>query len=135
MVKIALALFSAFAVYTIAVYAYCDAGNKEKAPTMNVRAGWHVWQEKNCQSCHQLYGLGGYLGPDLTNVASDTMKDERYLRTFIKYGTGRMPDLHLADEEVNDVIAFLKWVDKSGKSKIDGQALTRTGNYDLTKTD
>ena len=30
-----------------------------------------VFQKYNCISCHQLYGLGGYLGPDLTNVISE----------------------------------------------------------------
>ena len=33
-------------------------------------AGRRVWLANNCQACHQLYGFGGFLGPDLTNAAS-----------------------------------------------------------------
>ena len=28
------------------------------------RDGYRLWREQNCHTCHQLYGFGGYLGPD-----------------------------------------------------------------------
>lgn len=90
--------------------------NNVPPPDRHIQAGWQLWQDKNCQSCHQLYGLGGYMGPDLTNVYSD--KGARYMQTFIKYGTGKMPDFHLNDSEIQSLISFLAWIDKSGKSKI-----------------
>ena len=37
--------------------------NKQKAAD-----GRLIWQKYNCQSCHQLFGLGGYLGPDLSLI-------------------------------------------------------------------
>ena len=127
-----LCLFAVFTIYTIAVYSNCDKGaHVTNAPSVQVTAGWHTWQEKNCQSCHQLYGLGGYMGPDLTNVASDTNKNRQYLRTFIKYGTGRMPNFHLEDSEVDNLIAFLIWVDKSGKSEVPKEHVSWTGNYNI----
>lgn len=92
-----------------------------------------IWQSKNCQSCHQLYGLGGYMGPDLTNTAGDSSKSEKYMFTLIKYGTGKMPDFQLSDKEVNNVIAFLSWVDKSGKSKVSKESVHWTGTYIIDK--
>ncbi len=132
MSKLWIILFSVFLVYTCVVYSNCDnTKTGEGKPDSKVVAGWQTWQEKNCQSCHQFYGLGGYLGPDLTNVASDPLKNENYLRTFIKNGTGKMPNFNLSDTEVSNLVTFLTWVDKSGRSRVPGEKVTWTGNYNL----
>ena len=131
MFRIWIALFFAFVIYTWAVYSYCDKENNEHIPGTKVLAGWGIWQQKNCQTCHQVYGLGGYLGPDLTNVACDSLKGENYLRGFIKYGTGRMPNFNLNDTEVSNLVAFLQWIDKSGKSSVPKEKVTWSGNYNL----
>lgn len=73
------------------------------------------------------------MGPDLTNVASDSGKNKQYLQTFIKFGTGKMPNFNLSDSEVNNLIAFLHWVDKSGTSKVPKECVTSTGNYNFSK--
>lgn len=73
-----------------------------------------LWQQKNCTSCHQLYGLGGHLGPDLTNVSS--LRSPEYIEAFLKSGTPVMPDFHLSNQEIEAFKAFLKSVDASGKS-------------------
>lgn len=105
----------AFAVYSLMVYMRIDEGKIVSAPDIQIKKGWQLWQNKNCQSCHQLYGLGGYMGPDLTNVCS--IKGRSYAATFIRYGTGKMPNFHFNDSETQDLVAFLAWVDKSGKAK------------------
>lgn len=120
----------AFAIYTPAVY-YFSASGGEKALSGKEVAGWQLWQDKNCQSCHQLYGLGGYLGPDLTNVMSGKGSD--YMRGIIQYGTGRMPNLNLSAGEVEDIIAFLSWVNKSGQSKVPDSAVHWTGSYSISQ--
>lgn len=33
-------------------------------------AGKRVWQKHNCVSCHTLFGNGGYVGEDLTNIVA-----------------------------------------------------------------
>ncbi len=86
--------------------------------TQSARDGKLLFQEHNCTACHQLYGLGGYMGPDLTNVISQPGKGESYAGSFIKYGTARMPDFHLTDTEVDALLAYLKSVDKTGNSPI-----------------
>lgn len=55
------------------------------------------------------------MGPDLTNVCS--IKGRSYAAIFIRYGTGKMPNFHFNDSETQDLVAFLAWVDKSGKAK------------------
>lgn len=130
MVRIWIALFTVFIGYTFYVYNFCDR-QAAGATDPRVAKGWYTWQQKNCQACHQLYGLGGYLGPDLTNVAADPYKNELYLKTFIRYGTGKMPDFHLNDSEITNLVAFLRWIDKSGKSRIRQDQVTSSGNYNL----
>lgn len=75
-----------------------------------------IWQSCNCQSCHQLYSLGGYLGPDLTNIVSNPNKGEKVIRAMIKSGVKQMPGFVLSDYEMNSLIEFLKSTDASGKS-------------------
>ena len=126
-------LFVSFITYSGIVYRDCDPKennlNETEIPDHSIKNGWMLWQEKNCQSCHQLYGLGGYMGPDLTNVYSAKNKGPEYMRGFIKYGMGRMPDYHLNDEEVADVISFLKWVDQSGQTAVHASSVHWTGTY------
>ncbi len=132
MVRLWILLFIAFIIYTF--FVYNDSGNRnpnDSIPDRQSLAGWKTWQEKNCQSCHQIYGLGGYMGPDLTNVASEPAKGDIYLRTFIKFGTGKMPNFNLNDSEVTNLVAFLKWIDKSGKSRVPKEKVTWSGSYNL----
>lgn len=83
--------------------------NKETKSTM---VGVEIWRSKNCQACHAIYGLGGHIGPDLTNVYS--RKKEAYLDIVLKEGSLNMPDLDLSTYERNQLINYLKEVDKLG---------------------
>ena len=56
-------------------------------------------------------------------------KGPEYMKGFIKYGTGRMPNYQLNDEEVTAVISFLEWVDDSGKSAVPASSVHWTGTY------
>jgi nitric oxide reductase subunit C len=108
-------LGTAFLAFSIYVY----TGGTHLAGTAPlstaVQNGLRLYQAKNCVACHQIYGLGGYMGPDLTNVASAPNKDAHYLRTMIKNGTDRMPNFGLTDAEADALVAFLKFVDASGR--------------------
>jgi nitric oxide reductase subunit C len=73
-----------------------------------------VWQRHNCQSCHQLYGLGGYLGPDLTNICSTPGKDFNYIRAILATGTTQMPAFELTREEQASLMEFLRSANASG---------------------
>lgn len=73
-----------------------------------------IWQKYNCGSCHQFYGLGGHLGPDLTNVFGK--RSPEYITAFLKNGTPVMPNFHLEDKEIQALLAFLEETDASGSS-------------------
>ncbi|MDH4126363.1 MAG: cytochrome c [Gammaproteobacteria bacterium] len=105
-------LCAAFAVYSSYVYTAGTAA--DHVPPMNdaERFGAKVYQQYNCVACHQFYGLGGYRGPDLTNVISN--RGAGYARAFISAGTAAMPNLGLADNEIDAVLAYLAFVDRTG---------------------
>ena len=76
--------------------------------------GKNIWQQKNCVSCHQLYGLGGHLGPDLTN--SYSKNGSAYIKAFLQTGTAVMPNFQLSEHEMQALISFLKYTDGTGVS-------------------
>jgi len=104
-------VFSGF-VYTQAV--------PENNSVVNPKAvaGKMLWQQHNCSSCHQLYGLGGYLGPDLTNTLSTKGKGRAYAAAIMKNGTQVMPNFHLNETEIEALLAFLDQADKSGNNRV-----------------
>ncbi|MDH3734407.1 MAG: c-type cytochrome [Gemmatimonadota bacterium] len=73
-------------------------------------AGRALWHRHACQTCHQFYGQGGFLGPDLTNAASRV--DSTRLASLLKVGSGQMPALALADAEIAELSAFLGAMDR-----------------------
>lgn len=101
-----------FFIYTASVYTVGTAIS-ESNPMLNVSAikGKMLWQKYNCSSCHQLYGLGGFLGPDLTTVSS--RKGHAYAKAIILSGTKRMPYYGLANDEAEAIIKFLSYVDST----------------------
>ncbi len=82
--------------------------------TAQVVSGKWIWQKYNCNDCHTILGIGAYYAPDLTKVT--TSRDSEWLKRFIKDPAKvwpqerKMPNLHLSDQEISDVIAFLSWV-------------------------
>lgn len=75
-----------------------------------------VWQKYNCQSCHQLFGLGGYLGPDITNITSNPNKGKDYIKAMLSSGVKQMPVFKLSDDEIDDLYLFLSSVNETGKA-------------------
>jgi nitric oxide reductase subunit C len=103
-------------VYNVIIYTQKSSGSITAAPKMTPQAlaGEHLWQQNNCTACHQLYGLGGYLGPDLTNVISNPTKGADYVEAFLNSGVKSMPKYHFSAIEKDRLVAFLTHVDKTG---------------------
>jgi nitric oxide reductase subunit C len=106
-------LFSS-TLYTLLVYTKGTECADDEWLTTEAAEGKIVFQTYNCQSCHQVYGLGGYMGPDLTNVISSPGKGEIYARAIMQTGTNKMPNFHLSETKLNSLTAYLKAVDKTG---------------------
>lgn len=105
-----------FIWYTLSIYAGANETRIENFDTKKAASGRLVWQKYNCQACHQLYGLGGYLGPDLTNVYSAKNKGEEYISALIKSGTKQMPGFQLTTLEMEQLMEFLRSTDASGSA-------------------
>lgn len=102
-----------FCVYNYFIY----TSNENESPVKLSKQALHgqeLWQKNNCWSCHQTYGLGGYLGPDLTNIYSHKNKGPEYIKVFLNSGIKSMPIFNFSEEEKNAIVAYLKTIDSTG---------------------
>lgn len=110
---ILIGLVGLFSVYNYVVYTseseYQSVRLSEKAIQ-----GENLWLQNNCNSCHQIYGLGGYLGPDITNVYSKKGKGEHYIKIILNSGIQSMPVFSFNDEEKEQFVQFFKEIDQTG---------------------
>lgn len=106
-------LLATFGLYNYVVYNTEGYIAAEKLSPQAVK-GQELFQSNRCWSCHQLYGLGGYLGPDLTNVYSDEKKGPLYIKAFLNSGVKSMPQFNFDEEEKDAIVAYLKQVDETG---------------------
>jgi nitric oxide reductase subunit C len=97
----------------------------------SVVAGKRIWQERNCNDCHTVLGIGGYYAPELTRVVE--RRDDAWLRKFLlqpaaaKPGT-TMPDQRLSAAHVDALIAFHHWVNGINTNGWPPAPLTRGAN-------
>ncbi len=91
------------------------------------QAGERAFGEGGCSGCHVIGKVSS--GPDLTGVlqrhenGEQWVKDfimnpaskykEPYVKGMIDYFNLRMPNQHMKEQEVKDIIEYLKWVDKN----------------------
>lgn len=112
-VTIFMVLFFAYLIYSFIVYTkgtetHISYTEPEKKL---IDEGKQIFQQYNCISCHQIYGLGGYLGPELTTAWSDPRRGEAYMKAFLKYGGNRMPNYHFTENDIQAILSYLKYVD------------------------
>lgn len=108
-------LVAAFLTQTALVYTD-DTGRDGTGLSALAQDGRGVWLDNNCQSCHQLYGFGGFLGPDLTNAAR-RLTDKR-LDEILTVGAGQMPAFGLSAGEISSVRAWLTALDATGVGQL-----------------
>ena len=118
--KVFIILFSFFFLFSLWIYAIPLFSNYQKPAkeSKSIANGRLVWQKYNCHTCHQLYGLGGYLGPDLTNVYSRRQQNEDYLKAIIHSGVRQMPSFKMSEAEMTSLLAFLKNLDGTGNADV-----------------
>ncbi len=87
--------------------------SKSAAITPAVVRGKHIWETNNCIGCHTLLGEGAYFAPELGNVY--TRRGPDFIKAWIKSqptgtpGRRQMPNFHLNDQQLDDIVEFLKW--------------------------
>jgi nitric oxide reductase subunit C len=77
--------------------------------------GKRVWQKYNCNDCHTILGFGGYYAPDMTKVYNRIGKEgiiQAVKTPEVVFASSwrRMPQQKVQDKEVDDLVAFFKWV-------------------------
>ena len=109
-------LVACFCAQTYLVYSDEQTDAPLEGPALH---GAELWHEQGCQVCHQLYGFGGFLGPDLTNSASELGEGfELRLASVLESGPGQMPRYESSPEEVAALAAFLTAMDRSGVGQV-----------------
>ncbi len=73
--------------------------------------GLQLYRQYNCMVCHSLYGLGGHIGPDLTNVSSRF--DENYIKISILKGRRKMQSCSFNEYQLYSMLLYLKMIDST----------------------
>lgn len=102
---------------------------RELATPMSAIAakGEEAYLKGGCNGCHVIGQVSS--GPDLTGVllrhenaekwVSDFIKDpaskyeDDYVKAMINYFNLRMPNQNMSDEEIKNIIEYLKWIDEN----------------------
>ena len=104
-----------------------DALVRKIATEQNAAAtrGEKAFAEGGCNGCHVIGKVSS--GPDLTGVLQrhengvdwvskfiktpENMYEDPYIKGMIDYFNLKMPNKHMSEDEVKDIIEYLKWVD------------------------
>ncbi|MFQ5701441.1 MAG: c-type cytochrome [Acidobacteriota bacterium] len=114
-----IALVVLIAIYLgVSIVAYTDFPRRDPNVVLSDLEcrGQLVWRRENCQVCHQLYGFGGFLGPDLTNRVDDATPADTFSQ-ILQGRSGKMPALHLGPSDQRAVLAYLRAVNRTGRSQ------------------
>ncbi len=99
---------------------YTDPVAAERPPlSAEAQRGRSIWLAKNCFACHQIYGFGGFIGPDLTNAAQRVPRAR--LDELLTKGSKQMPAFGLGKAEIDAIEQYLRAIDRTGQ----GQARQR----------
>ena len=114
-------LSTLFVCFSICIYLF-SSGDSSHDRKMNKLAenGKLLWNKNNCTACHQLYGLGGYLGPDLTNFISRPGKGPAYANAILKGGIGIMPAFQMDSTDISALMEYFRYLDSTGNFPGDG---------------
>ena len=89
--------------------------------TPAVVRGKHIWETRNCIGCHTLLGEGAYYAPELGNVIP--RRGPEFVKAWMKAqptgapGRRQMPQFHLTDAQLDDLVQFLDWSSKINTEK------------------
>jgi nitric oxide reductase subunit C len=104
-----------FLVLTVQTHQSFDALTHADALDAHVVAGKRAFERHNCNDCHTILGFGAYYAPDLTRAFARLGEDairRRLEAPEVVFADSyrKMPQQHLPASEVEDLVAFLRWV-------------------------
>jgi len=110
-----LASLAVFLAMTVHTHRSFDALTHADALDERVVAGKRAFERHNCNDCHTILGFGAYYAPDLTRAYARLGEDAVRRRlespeTVFADSYRKMPQQHLAKGEIEDLVAFLRWV-------------------------
>ena len=100
--------------------------SRQSAMTEAVARGKHIWETRDCIGCHTLLGEGAYFAPELSNVykrrggdegGADFIKGWMQAQPIGAPGRRQMPQFHLTDEQLDDLVEFFKWTSEIDTEK------------------
>ena len=99
------------------------AGAKPGEASGLAGAGGSLFQQ-NCAFCHGRDAMGGETGPDLTQsnvVLNDTTGEK--IAAVVREGrpNNKMPGFNFSSQEMNSIIAFIRWREAEAKSHAGGR--------------
>ena len=103
-----------FLALTVDTISQVPERSHEENMDESVVRGKEIWEKNNCMGCHTILGEGAYYAPELT--LAYPRRGEPWLRAFLKDpqamypGRRKMVQYDFTEEEITDVIAFLKWI-------------------------
>ena len=89
--------------------------------TDSVVRGKHIWETRDCIGCHTLLGEGAYFAPELGNAYK--RRGPEFIKAWIQGqptgapGRRQMPQFNLNDQQLDDVVNFLKWTSEINTNK------------------
>jgi len=89
--------------------------------TESVVRGKSIWETRNCIGCHTLLGEGAYFAPELGNVYK--RRGPEFIKAWIwgqptnAPGRRQMPQFNLSEQQLNDMVEFLKWTSEINTEK------------------
>ncbi|MCM2282650.1 MAG: cytochrome c [Bdellovibrionaceae bacterium] len=104
----------AFVLLTVDTIKRVPAQTNQHQLTASAIRGKHLWDSKNCMGCHTILGEGAYYAPELTKVYE--RRGEVFIRAILKDpeamypGERKMVNYRLSEQEITDLVAFLKWI-------------------------
>ncbi len=105
-----------FLIQTFLTYSDYPENGRDFVLNSKAKKGLRLWRKYSCAACHQLYGMGGFLGPDLTNVTQRL--PESVLNHYLDQGGFKMPALNLKEDERQFVIEFLRSMNQTGQGTL-----------------
>jgi len=106
-------LVACFFVQSAFVYLDYPRRGHGQELSAQARQGLDIWRRHNCQVCHQIYGFGGFLGPDLTNIMSRRPGED--WSPILTVGRKQMPAFRFDESAQAAIVQFLTELDQTGQ--------------------